>query len=207
MNHNLQPNKLWQRDESLRHQQHQATPHDNTPRQPARPLPQNANRTAVFTPTSAPAKSPARNTDKQRLSRDESEFSQLLNGEGSAAPLTPITPLSLIDPDALLSAPQEAQTVENPQAAALWQIVEPQLSQSLETQEAFPASFSMILPQLGEVKAQVNTLAGGGLDVALGFSPALFNVVRGSETACGENLSRRMSQRVRLRFKRWEALS
>lgn len=153
------------------------------------------------------AKTSARPAEKQRLARDEHDFNRLLNDEQNAAPLLPIAALAPIDPDTLLRQAQEPQAASPTPAAMLWQIIEPPLSESLATQEAFPARFSLLLPQLGEVNAQVNALPGGEMTIALGFSDNAFQWVRGSEKQCAESLARRMGQRVRLRFQRLDVLS
>lgn len=176
----------------------------NVPRQksPAYPQPpratvHNATRTAMKTPSGV--------ADNAPLGRDKEAFSQWLNAED--APLTPVTPWLPGDPDALRQPAQEIAPPESAQAAMLWQQIEPALSQSLEAQAAFPARFSLLLPLLGEVQAHVGLLSDGGMDIALGFSPLLYDRLRGSELSCREALARRTGKRIRLRFQHQDTLS
>ena len=203
--HEAQPHTLWQRQQQ-QHDQLAAPPtaggtRSREPARPGSPAPPSA------PPASLPAKSAARPAEKQRLARDESEFNRLLNDASPTAPLLPLIPLAQIDPDGLRASVAETQPASTSPVMALWQIVEPPLSQDLAAQQAFPARFSLLLPQLGEINAQVIRAAGGELQVALGFSARVFDVVRGSERMCAERLARRMGQRVRLHFQRQETLS
>ena len=159
-----------------------------------------------FMPASAQpnsrASSPLRSGDKQRLSRDKDDFSSLLLGDDE--PLAPMLPLILNDSASGENVqPMLSETTETAPTApppTCWKIIEPALTDGIEKQPAFPATFSLLLPQLGEVTAQVNQTNNGELDIALAFSPGSFQAVRGAQDNCGQSLSQRLGQRVRLRF-------
>lgn len=200
-----QPQALWQRQQ--RHERsssHDAPPKSGRLSEPARPGKPGSARLQTL---SLPAKHAARLADKPCLTRDQNEFNRLLSDDPHTAPMLPLVPLAQIDPDALSGKIQDEQATSTSSASAIWAGVEPQLSQNLSAQELFPARFSLLLPQLGEINALVTTLPGGELNVALGFSAHTFDVVRGSERSCAESLARRMGQRVKLRFQRQETLS
>jgi len=176
------------------------TPNGNKPKAPAQP------KNLPFTPASSQQSSrpstPSRGADKQRLNRDKDDFASLLSGDDQ--PLAPMLPVMLTDNNAGQSfQPMLSETSETAQSApppACWQIVEPALTEGIDKQPAFPATFSLLLPQLGEVTAQVNQNTSGELEVALAFSRGSFEAVRGAQENCGRSLSQRLGQRVRLRF-------
>lgn len=179
-------------------------PARNVPRQKslAHPQPQRA---TVHNTTRTAMKTPSVVADNAPLGRDKEAFSQWLNAED--APLAPATPWLPGDPAALRQPAQEIAPPESAQATVLWQQIEPALSQNLAAQAAFPARFSLLLPLLGEVQAHVGLLSDGGMDIALGFSPSLYDRVRGSELSCREALARRTGKRIRLRFQHQDTLS
>ncbi|QJT82624.1 type III secretion system HrpP C-terminal domain-containing protein [Kosakonia sp. MUSA4] len=179
-------------------------PAKNSPRQklPAHPLSQRA---TVHHTTQTPMKTPSGVADNAPLGRDKEAFSQWLNAED--APLALATLWLSGNPDALRQSAQEMAPPESAQATVLWQQIEPALSQNLAAQAAFPARFSLLLPLLGEVHAHVGLLSDGGMDIALGFSPSLYDRVRGSELSCREALARRTGKRIRLRFQHQDTLS
>lgn len=176
------------------------TPDNTKPKAPTQP------KNLPFTPASAQQSSrpstPSRGADKQRLNRDKDDFASLLSGGDE--PLAPMLPVMLADNQNGESfQPMLSETSETAPSApppACWQIIEPSLTEGIEKQPAFPATFSLLLPQLGEVTAQVNQSSSGELDIALAFNRGSFQAVRGAQDNCGRSLSQRLGQRVRLRF-------
>ncbi|RWR00984.1 hypothetical protein ED28_16170 [[Pantoea] beijingensis] len=144
----------------------------------------------------------SRSADKHHLNRDKNDFASLLSGDNEAA--MPILPVMLADNHSgenfrsMLSEASEAGA--SAPTPPCWQIVEPTLTEEIDKQPTFPATFSMLLPQLGEVNAQVNQINSGELDIALAFKRSSFDAVRGSQNSCGRSLSQRMGKRVHLSF-------
>ncbi len=231
LNATLHHARIWQHDQSLQRQQKQQaqkqaaqkqeqkqngqqplalqkqsapTPQEAIPQPliPIRPQGPRIGRQGDTHP-SCETKSTLRTADKHRLACDEREFSVLLNDEPRLAPLAPILPFN---PDACLTAPPETPVANSSGTPAIWQQIEPMISQRIEQQNAFPASFSLLLPQFGEVTAHINTLTDGGMNIALGFPPELFDRVRSRETDCSLALARRIGRRVCLHFKHRDAL-
>ncbi|WP_227317853.1 type III secretion system HrpP C-terminal domain-containing protein [Cedecea davisae] len=197
----LQQPKPWQ-------QTHPAAP-EHKARDNAQPAPriprQPGNNAPIPNVPSAPARAPAfsRAGDRQKLARDEKEFSDLLSDE-EPSPLMPVLSLNLFD-GSLGGAEQPQQTTES-QASRLMAMLEPHLIQGIEQQETLPARFSLLLPELGEVVAQITPASGDALDIALGFSGHAWDKVRGFEKDGQSSLSGRLGKNVRLRFKRREAV-
>lgn len=200
----------WQRQEQQQHEKHhseQAPPKSRNNKEYESSRSDNIRPLAARQLPSVSVKTPLRQADKQRLTRDENEFNRLLNDDPITVSLLPVALPGPVDPDGLLGKTEGSQqSTSSSLATVMWQIVEPPLSQDLATQEAFPAHFSLLLPQLGEINVQVTALPTGDMNVALGFSARAYEIVRGSEKQCAESLAKRMGQRVRLRFQRQDTL-
>ncbi|NIF60421.1 type III secretion protein [Enterobacter sp. Ap-916] len=194
--------RLWQQAHPAPQPHHQP---ENAPQAPTPRAPHAPGNNTPFMPQ-MPARSTSssgRASDRQKLSRDEKEFSDLLSDD-EPDPVMPILALNLFD-GSLGGTEQPQQASESP-SSALRAMLESHLIQGIEQQESLPARFSLLLPDLGEVVAQVTPANGDGLDIALGFSAEAWDKVRGFEQDGQGSLSRRLGKKVRLRFKRREAV-
>ena len=194
--------KPWQQTHPAPPPPHQVdhTPQVPAPRTPRMPV--NNAPTPSHMPTRAPSAS-GRASDRQKLSRDEKEFSDLLFGD-EPVPLMPLLSLNLFEGS--LGGAEQPQQASESQASSLLVMLEPHLVQGIEQQESLPARFSLLLPDLGEVVAQVPPANDDVLDIALGFSAQAWDKVRGFEQDGQGSLSGRLGKKVRLRFKRREAV-
>ncbi|VEB99355.1 Uncharacterised protein [Cedecea lapagei] len=194
--------RLWQQSHPAPQPRHQP---DSAPQAPAPRAPQAPANNAPARPPMLARSTPSfsRASDRQKLSRDEKEFSDLLSDD-EPAPLMPILSLNLFDGS--LGGTEQPQQASESQASTLLAMLEPHLVQGIEQQESLPASFSLLLPDLGEVVAQVTPANGDVLDIALGFSAHAWDKVRGFEQDGQGSLSGRLGKKVRLRFKRREAV-
>lgn len=194
--------RLWQQSHPAPQPRHQP---DNAPQAPTPRAPQTPTNNEPALPQMPARSTPAfsRASDRQKLSRDEKEFSDLLS-EDEPAPLMPVLALNLFDGS--LGGTEQPQQASESQASVLQAMLESHLVQGIEQQESLPARFSLLLPDLGEVVAQVTPTNGDGLDIALGFSAQAWDKVRGFEQDGQGSLSGRMGKKVRLRFKRREAV-
>jgi len=127
----------------------------------------------------------------------------LLFGDEPAL-LMPLLSLNLFEGS--LGGAEQPQQASESQASSLLVMLEPHLVQGIEQQESLPARFSLLLPDLGEVVAQVTPANDDVLDIALGFSAQAWDKVRGFEQDGQGSLSGRLGKKVRLRFKRREAV-
>jgi len=82
----------------------------------------------------------------------------------------------------------------------------PDLIEGIEDHETLPAEFSLLLPETGEVRARLTEGEEGETCVSLGFESSILPRMIGIEKDAEWVLSQRMGKRIRLRFKRIDAL-
>lgn len=139
-----------------------------------------------------------RTTPDEPAAQEASLFSQLL-GEAEPSPL----PTGAAYFDWASGNPSiAAQAAESaPPAMAVWQQLEPSITDALAKQPRGPLSMTLLLPKLGEVDARMANLpTGAGWDISLRFAPQALAMIAPHHERCRESLRRRMACRVRLRF-------
>jgi len=161
-----------------------------SPKPKTSPQPKRTNRSTSRAPTSQKKGTPTK--------ADEQDFKRWLMGE----PDPHADPVS----DTQFHFLQVSEEPEpEPESAPVNALI-PDLTEGIEENEQLPAEFSMVLPETGEVRAQLTSLPNGGTNVALGFHPEVLMKMIGFEKEGERLLSRRLGKPVRLHFKRIEAV-
>jgi len=131
--------------------------------------------------------------------KESEEFKRLLKDDPDfqAEPMEDLT--------FLLHEP-EPESIDEPASSHPFNAITPDLIEGVESCEQLPAEFSMLLPETGEVAAKLSEGQNGEMNVSLGFQSSVLERMVGFERQGEQVLSKRLGKRVRLHFKRTEAL-
>ncbi|MCV9877538.1 type III secretion system HrpP C-terminal domain-containing protein [Brenneria izbisi] len=117
-------------------------------------------------------------------------FEQAVEQAVPFVPLTPFSPVSASDN----AEPSPAAT------PVQWSSLQTELLEALDNISYPPFSFSLQLPQLGDIDARLATLAPRGWDIALRFSRESYQNLKDRRESCRRALSDALDCPVNLRF-------
>ncbi|MFC3395500.1 type III secretion system HrpP C-terminal domain-containing protein [Brenneria rubrifaciens] len=124
---------------------------------------------------------------EQAVQQEEPDDIAIIN----LTPFTPATPQ-----DNIVNAPNNSQEVTPSQ----WPALQSELIEALDNIGRPPFSFSLQLPELGEVDARLATLAPRGWDISLRFSRESYQKLKDRRESCRRALSDTMGCPVNLSF-------
>ena len=148
--------------------------------------------------TTADAPAMKRKAASEPAYQEASLFSQLLEGDSKPAMLMGGTASGGYSG---FPATVEKTAHSGGAPLAVWQQLEPGLTQAMEKQPSGPVSLTLLLPKLGEVDARIAGSSGAaGWDISLRFAPQALAMLAPHHERCRASLRRRMACQVRLRF-------